>query len=403
MLKQRYDVVVVGAGAAGIAAAMTSARSGQSTLLIEAGKFPGGTVVKGAITTLCGLYTSTGPAAPRLIYTGFPAEFAWDLMKMDRVGSPLRMGKLYVLPFRPESFQALAMDLLGRQQGLQAVFAAGLIGVDQAHSRIESLRIRLRGRVEAVEVGAVIDCSGNAAAARLAGHALLEADDFSQAPAVLIPVRNVTGGLGPAARRIQILLALQRAVTAGRLPKAAGAVVFMPTLVQDAVVLKLNLGLGADRRETSPLRLAEQAEELARALLAFLQKHVAEFAHCRTENKRFPLLHRSSARIVGKEMLKGADILQPGPCLDPASQGCWPIEKWDQEGRQSLRHPPAGTCYSIPKGALQARDVDNLFMAGKCLSADDDAVASARVIGCCLATGEAAGRLASDFLSSNSN
>ena len=65
-----------------------------------------------------------------------------------------------------------------------------------------------------------------------------------------------------------------------------------------------------------------------------------------------------------------------------------------------LRYLPAGAYYEIPARSLRAARVENLFMGGKTISADVDAIASARVMGCCLATGAAAAQLAAQFLQS---
>ena len=66
-----------------------------------------------------------------------------------------------------------------------------------------------------------------------------------------------------------------------------------------------------------------------------------------------------------------------------------------------MRHLAPGQFYEIPARSLRAARVKNLFMAGKTISADVDAIASARVMGCCLATGAAAGHLAAAFVSSS--
>jgi hypothetical protein len=59
----------------------------------------------------------------------------------------------------------------------------------------------------------------------------------------------------------------------------------------------------------------------------------------------------------------------------------------------SLDYLPDGTFYEIPLGALRVRGLANLWAAGKCLSADIHAQASARVAGCCWSMGEAVGKL----------
>ena len=58
-----------------------------------------------------------------------------------------------------------------------------------------------------------------------------------------------------------------------------------------------------------------------------------------------------------------------------------------------MRWLPPNEFYEIPARALRAAKIKNLFMAGKTISADAEAIASARVMGCCLATGEAAAKL----------
>jgi predicted flavoprotein YhiN len=62
---------------------------------------------------------------------------------------------------------------------------------------------------------------------------------------------------------------------------------------------------------------------------------------------------------------------------------------------------PEHAHYEIPARCLQSAPIQNLFMAGKTISADVDAIASARVMGCCLATGAAAGKLAAEWLHSS--
>ena len=81
----------------------------------------------------------------------------------------------------------------------------------------------------------------------------------------------------------------------------------------------------------------------------------------------------------------------------------WPIEQWGSDGVARFKYLPQGVYYEIPARSLQAVRTENLFMAGKTISADVEAIASARVMGCCLATGEAAGNLAALSLESTNS
>ena len=74
-MSERLDIVVVGAGAAGIAAAVTAGRAGFKTLLLDRKPTAGGTGGYSGLTTLCGLYDDAG----NLLNDGFAREFATTL------------------------------------------------------------------------------------------------------------------------------------------------------------------------------------------------------------------------------------------------------------------------------------------------------------------------------------
>jgi len=104
--------------------------------------------------------------------------------------------------------------------------------------------------------------------------------------------------------------------------------------------------------------------------------------------------------IIGKYLLTGGDVLAGRKFPDAVARGAWPVEQWNRDGVIRLRYLPPHTHYEIPARCLRAAHVQNLFMAGKTVSADGDAIASARVMGCCLATGAAVGNLAANYLDS---
>ncbi|MBI3880955.1 MAG: FAD-dependent oxidoreductase [Verrucomicrobia bacterium] len=114
----------------------------------------------------------------------------------------------------------------------------------------------------------------------------------------------------------------------------------------------------------------------------------------------FTVARRAGRMIVGEYVLTGADVLAGRKFSDAVARGAWPIEQWNAQGVTRLRYLPPGAHYEIPARSLRAARVTNLFMAGKTISADVDAIASARVMGGCLATGAAAGNLAVASLAS---
>ncbi len=363
-MSEKFDIAVVGSGAAGIAAAVCAARAGCSTLLLDKNNSAGGTGGFSGLTTLCGLFNNEG----NFLNEGFCREFAESLMSEDGVNESVKMGKLFVQLYRPHSFQKIASRFLVAEKLISTRWNTPLKDVAVRESRIASLNN--------IEVGAVIDCSGVAEAGPAAGEQLLVTDDSTQAPSVIFPLENVDRDLSSP---LAIAL-IYSALTQAGLPPIS----FM---------------LGCDARIVSVKFSGSPAG--VPALLEFLQRHVPGFERCRTSQTEFSIVRRAGAMIVGHYLLTGDDVLGARKFPDAVARGNWPVEQWSADGRQSLRYLPPNEYYEIPARSLQAARTENLFMAGKSLSADVDAIASARVMGCCLATGAAAGNLAAKYVKSS--
>ena len=358
-MSARVDIAVVGAGAAGIAAAVVSARSGHPTLLLDDRLNAGGTGGHSGLTTLCGLFDDAG----NYLNEGFSREFADAVTE----AAPLKMGKVYVLPYRPARFRDVADRLIRAEKNLRPVWNTPVQRVTLTDDRVT--------HVNEWEVGAVIDCSGTAEVARAAGADCLATDEKTQAPAVIFALENVRRDLGSPAAVAQVLLPLARAG-------------FPPLTFHS---------------EPEPTTLTVKftgRPDQAKQVIEFLRAKVPGFEQCRTPSTEFKATSRAGRMIVGRQLLTGADVLAAQHFPDAIARCAWPIEQWGADGVARYRYLPDGTHYDIPAGCLRAAKIQNLFMAGKTISADVDAIASARVMGCCLATGAAAGNLAARWLQS---
>jgi hypothetical protein len=353
------DIAVVGGGAAGIAAAVSAARAGCATLLLDRRPAAGGTGGFSGLTTLCGLFDDRG----EFLNQGFAREFAEAIAETP----PRRTGRVWVLPYRPEKFRETAANLFAATPNLRAQWNTPLAEVRCEAGRIVSLN--------GIGVGAVIDCSGGAEAARAAGADCLATDSTTQSPAIVFALRNVTRELRTPAEAAQVLLPLARA----GLPPLN----FQPSLEPGALTAKF----------------AGRAGQV-REVIAFLRANVSGFEHCETTQTEFPAAERAGRMVRGEYLLTGADVLAGRKFPDAVAACAWPVEQWGEDGAARFRYLPAGVHYQVPARSLHAAQIPNLFMAGKTISADVDAIASARVMGCCLATGAAAGALAAAYLQS---
>ena len=121
----RTELLVVGGGAAGVAAAITAARQGLAVTLIERYGFCGGGAVAGLSGTICGLFmASDRPAAPpEPLVHGFAAEFAQRMTAAGGLTAPVRYGKTYSLVHDPLAWRKVA-DAMLAEAGVRVLFHA---------------------------------------------------------------------------------------------------------------------------------------------------------------------------------------------------------------------------------------------------------------------------------------
>ena len=393
-----YDVVVVGGGAAGLAAAVTAGLAGARTALVERYGFLGGMATAGMVSTICGLYHSAAAGAPEPINEGFAESFARRLVAMPGCQKPVRRGRSFVLPYTPFAFACLADEVVAEVAPLDVYLHAYLAGATAGSGRIEALRVATWERSLELRPTVVVDTSGDAVVAHQAGAVTqTPAPASRQLPSLIFVLQQVDGAALGAGARVGVLRALLEAERAGRLPRGAANVTLAPSPQPGELIGKLALdGVAcehADRRDF--LTAAEQ--EGRRRVLAVTEflKTLPPFARAFVSHVAAQVGVRESRRVVGRYQLTREDVLSGRRFEDAAARGGWPIELWhDGHLGASYEYPEDGQTYDIPLRSLWARDLDNLFVAGRCMSATHEALGSARVIGTCLATGEAVGRAA---------
>jgi hypothetical protein len=393
-----YDVVVVGGGAAGLAAAVAAASAGARTALVERYGFLGGMATAGMVSTICGLYrtSQSGPAEP--LNGGLAAAFAQRLASMPGCEKPVRRGRVFVLPYTPFAFACLADELTTAVRELDVHLHTHVVGLQTRGDRIETVRIAAWERTSELAARVVVDASGDAVVAEQAGASTDTPPpaDRQLASLVFVFQQVDTDALGPGAR-LALLRALAAAEREGRVPAGASSLSLGLSPQHGEVVCKLALGglegAVSDRRPF--LTAAEQVGRRRVLAVSEFLKTLPAFSRAFVSHVAPQVGVRESRRVVGRYVLTREDVLGGRKFSDAVAQASWPIELW-VEGREgaSYEYLPDGDAYEIPLRSLQARDIENLFVAGRCMSATHEALGSARVIGTCLAAGEAVGRAA---------
>jgi len=390
------DVLVVGGGAAGVAAAMAAGRAGARVVLLERYGFLGGLATAAQVGTICGLYLRDTAGAEAIPVTeGFPMEFAARLQ--STAGSkPLRVDRgLWVLPYSPSAFARVADALVGETRNLTL-----MLHTTVANARAESSRIREVSALAWHEPvlfcpTAVVDCTGEATAAALGGSAS-ENGATDQAPALVFVLENVDPSLAQRGL-LEVRRELRRAVEEKKLPAICERLSLVPgSGANGRLAFKLSLlPAWPDRALWQQVTDWErESRSLLEPLRRFLVENIPACRHARLDSVAPQLGVRSGRRLLGLARLTDENVLRAEKSPSGIACGCWPMERWTTSPRPEMNYFAERDFYDIPLDCLRAAELENVFVAGRCLSAETGAMTSARVIGTALATGWAAGTAA---------
>jgi hypothetical protein len=376
------DLLIVGAGAAGIMAAVQGARLGASVMVIEKYLFCGGNATVAGVGTVCGVSLQ---GSTDIVHEGITREFIERLQKNSNEKIILhRLGFAY-LPYRIPDFITAADDFL-RHANISLNLDTTVFSVIINQNKIQEVKAICDGTIVTVRPKKVIDCSGSAIVSRLSGIEVLPRI-ATQACALIFEASGVPDF---SEKELGMLLAkeFKRLISCGRTTSSHGLSVVPNSLHNGRVALKLALNA---TKGTSREQVAARSE--ATTLLYELSTTVPELHGIYISTFSASLGERSGWCGKGKTVLTEKNVIEAEKNPEEVVKGTWPIEWWSKSQPEILVLPE-GDHYSITAGMLRSGLCDNLYFAGRTISGTDRALASARVIGTSCATGEAAARIA---------
>jgi hypothetical protein len=403
------DVLVVGGGPAGVCAAVGAAHAGARTFLLERHGFLGGMWTAGMVLTLAGFNSWLRPY--HRCVGGVAGE--WIRRAAELNGCQDHTG--FVLNSDPEVMKRVADELLA-EAGVSMLFHCWGADPILEDGVVKGLCIEnVEGR-QAIRAKVTIDCTGDGDVMARAGakwtkgqslqpmtmsfrmgNLAIKTDNDIAAP-VSPPIGPEPGYLSEptlsqyASVRQDVIVdsdKMRAEREAGRLPRYGGP--WFGGLDRDVIWVNSTRIIG-DASDAADLTRAEIAGRKDTAqIVAYFTKNLQGFENGRLLHTSTQIGIRETRRLEGAYTLKGSDVLERTDFEDGIALGCWPIDVHpadDAVGHHAMYVPLP---YRIPYRTLQPTNVGGLLVAGRCFSADRDALGSARVGATCAAMGHAAG------------
>lgn len=426
-IADEVDVLVIGGGTAGVPAAVASARKGMRTLLVERYGFLGGTPVASLVDRIL-KYKFTDAKGEGT--EGFFEELVERLERLGglnehgfvrQTGSSLKEN-FWSLSVDPELMKH-ALDQITEDIGVHVLFHTFAVDAIAQNSTVKGVIIENKGGRQAILARRVIDCSGDADIAARAGCDFQigrPEDGLTQAATLIFrlgnvkhpPIRKNKDGTYQRPRFDKktihsILGKLEKArkenryphsplISTGRIAAYLTSLEKEPTSQRDTEaslcmirILKVN-GINPWDLSRAEKEGRREALEIAR----FFRENVPGCEKSYLLDTAVHIGIRATRRIVGEYLLSKEDVIQCRKFADGIATGSWHIDIWPPDnytGSAVYKELPPGKWYDIPYRCLVPKKIDNLLVAGRCISADHYAQGSVRIQISCIGMGQAAG------------
>lgn len=388
------DVLVVGGGPAGVAAAFASARMGAKTLIVEQFNCLGGVATAGGHGHIC-LYSSW--ASDERVVGGIPFEIA---RRVTAAGFGVHTRS--EADFEVEGMK-LVLDRMAEEAGVGLLYHTFFADAIVENGTITGTVLQSKSGRQLIHAQRVVDCTGDGDVAARAGCAFEQGEEGTGAcqPVTLmftiggVDIKKVNAFR---AGKPWTLEAVWKQAQANGDMRPFQTVImgwwWTPTR-PDQLGINFTHVIGIDATKAEDLtRATIEARQQAYETIEVYRKYIPGLENCYMVSTPNTIGLRESRRIMGEHLLTKEDVLGRRTFADTIGYGSFFIDIHNCSGagmdKKTVR-PDPGFKYQIPYRILVPKTVDNLLVAGRCASCTHEALGSLRVMPQCGVMGQAAG------------
>ncbi len=412
------DVVVAGGGPGGIPAAVAAARNGAKVGLIERYGFMGGLATAGLVAPILG-HTASRSHTP--IVEGLLKEMTERMHALGGAPTWEEACQEWGIRFDAEALKVVA-DQMVKEAGVELFLHTIVTDAIVEDGRIQALIIESKSGRQAVMGKVFIDATGDADVAFRAGAPTEMGREFDGRVESMGSFMHIGGIEDVTAEQVEAAKEMVRERMAkGEFRFYNNNFAGTNTMHQDHFSPNMTRWPG-DSTNVRDLTEAELGvRDQVWRFIVFLRENAPGFENAYLQATSPQVGPRESRQVVGDYTLTGDDIEQGRKFEDAVARGSWWIDIhcplgetypvhlcitecprqedcpfWAAEHDTSMRsrselYPPDDDWYDIPYRSLTVKGIDNLLASGRCISATHQGMAGARVMGTCVAIGEAAG------------